>query len=261
MHIKNKELELNIIRSILHDYATTKFTYEELFKRYDYASSTFYLRLREFDIYDEYIKAKETAEERGLYKLKFNKEYSDLPQDTRETYKSIIEDYSKGKLSLKKICDTYGLKESDFFRAVSKYPEISKAYDESKGIRKREISRRQEELIEEGLMTAMPALLEKLEKRTLKKAVKTEGTAVVAGRVVKVSKTATTVEEVEPDMNAIKTILSLAGMMDENKHLNISIDILHTTNTSAVESTEVDDMRRIEELQQKLGNYVEFEED
>ena len=240
-HDKNIEL----CRIIMNEYATTNQTWETTYKAYDITSSLFYKWISKYGLTDELNAAKKKAKSSHITKVQ-----RATDKDLIRSIKQICDYYAKEPVTWEEACNKYGLTYSNFREKTHRYRDvIGHMVDAASLDHKRNKIRRIQEQADHAVEVAVDALVQKLQKRTVKE-VQEKQVIDSSKPNSKISKKTTVkkVKEIEPDMEAIKTVLKLTGLLNESQQIIIQNDI-NVLGTTDPKELEKDQFTQFEELQ------------
>jgi uncharacterized NAD(P)/FAD-binding protein YdhS len=251
-HDKN----IDLCRSILHEYATTNMSWENLFRMYGIPNNKFHRWIKKYGLQEELSNAKRRAKSSHLTKVK--RVINDrIIQDIKE----ICDTYANKPVTWKQACAAHGVNHNTFRDNCRRYNDIvGHVLEEAKIEHERNKVSRIQEQADYAVEKAMTALVDKLDRRVVKEKHRKVTEQKVGRRKVKSEVVTDKVKEIEPDMTAIQTVLKLAGLLNENQQIIVQnqIDVIGQKSPRELEFDTKSDYERLQELG---VDYVDFEEE
>lgn len=251
-HDKNIEL----CRTMIDEYANSTMTWENIYRMYDVSNVTFNRWIKAYGLTEERNNA--TIKAKTAHRVKISKPVNEkILQDL----KSVCEIYGNEPVTWRQACEKHGVNYNTFNDNKRRYfPMVEHLFEQANIAHQKNKIARVQEYADAGVEMAMEALVEKLQKRTIKEVQKKTTEKKVGRRKIKNETTINKVKEVDADMAAITTMLKMAGLLSDQQQIIVQnqIDIIGQKAPLELEYDMKSDLERLKELGVED---VDFEED
>lgn len=250
-HDKNIEL----CRAMIDEYVNSNMTWENIYRMYDVSNVTFNRWIKTYGLTEERNNAKVKA--KTAHRVKISKPVNEkILQDI----KAVCEIYGEEPVTWKQACLQHGVNYNTFKDNKRRYfPMVEHLFEKANIDHQKNKIARVQEYADSGVEMAMEALVEKLQKRTIKEVQKKVTEKKVGRRKIKNETTINKVKEVDVDMAAITTMLKMAGLLNEQQQIIVQnqIDVIGQKAPVELEYDMKHDLERLKELGIEDVNFEE----